>query len=459
MKVQNLSFSGFGDLISLTAVFFITTNKLEIHQLFPTWMIFLIYSGLLSTWVTIAYSRNLYLFLEEEIQTKARMRKYLESYFILAGILGIAFLFISFSTELKKLMIFFLLGFPVTAVIINALVFRISSGIVQSKIKNSKTLVAGTAQQAKKLSQLLNFSDSYKFKIKGMVNCFDSVGNEDHGFVTSLENLSDYVIENTIDEIIVALPLDKLKEINKIREICDYEGIRFKYAMNLESLFGDKCRAYQMGEFQIINVRHIPLDNLSSSTAKDMFDVLFSGVALVFLVPFMAIVGVLIKLESPGPIFYCPIRIGKNGQPFKLYKFRSMHKNDPSISGVNSTTKNDPRITKVGKFIRKYSIDELPQFINVLKGEMSVVGPRPHRVYLNNLMRSKSKDYMIRHYYKPGLTGWAQVNGWRGPLETDEQRKERIKHDLWYLKNWSFWLDIRIIWMTIFGKKTHKSAF
>ena len=132
---------------------------------------------------------------------------------------------------------------------------------------------------------------------------------------------------------------------------------------------------------------------------------------------------------------------------------------DDPVNGTKSTVKNDPRITRVGNFLRKYDLDELPQFINVLKGDMSVVGPRPHRTFLHNDFRAIVSKYMIRHYVKPGLTGWAQVNGWRGPATTLEQKTGRVKHDLWYIANWTFFLDIKIIFMTVFSKSARKNAF
>lgn len=132
---------------------------------------------------------------------------------------------------------------------------------------------------------------------------------------------------------------------------------------------------------------------------------------------------------------------------------------DDPLNGTKSTVKNDPRITRVGRFLRKYDLDELPQFINVLRGEMSVVGPRPHRVNLQNDFRKIVDEYMVRHYIKPGLSGWAQVNGWRGPTETVRQKTERIKHDLWYIENWSLWLDIKIVFLTVFGRKSRQNAF
>ena len=158
-------------------------------------------------------------------------------------------------------------------------------------------------------------------------------------------------------------------------------------------------------------------------------------------------------------IFYKPHRKGEADESFKCFKFRTMSECDNPKNGTRSTVKNDPRITRVGKFLRKYDLDELPQFINVLKGDMSVVGPRPHRTNLQTDFRKVVNDYMVRHYVKPGVSGWAQVNGWRGPTRTDTQKKERIKHDLWYIENWSFWLDMKIIFLTVFSRKTRQNAF
>jgi putative colanic acid biosynthesis UDP-glucose lipid carrier transferase len=213
------------------------------------------------------------------------------------------------------------------------------------------------------------------------------------------------------------------------------------------------------GHIDAVNVRQLPLDETYAFFLKNSFDKIFSAFALLALSPLFLVLAVLIKLDSPGTVFYCPVRIGKGGRPFKVFKFRSMRENDAHAGGILSTQKDDPRITKVGRILRKYSLDELPQFFNVLLGDMSVVGPRPHRSYLNQQLQESVDKYMIRHYFKPGITGWAQVNGWRGPTETDEQRKQRTLHDLWYMENWSLWLDVRIVYKTVFNGQTHKSAF
>ena len=188
------------------------------------------------------------------------------------------------------------------------------------------------------------------------------------------------------------------------------------------------------------------------NTSKDITDFCFALMALLFLSPLLTLIALAIKIESKGPVFYTPIRQGRKARLFSCYKFRTMYWemcDDPN-HGKLSTIKGDQRITPLGNFLRKYSLDELPQLINVLRGEMSIVGPRPHRIALRQVFSDVSHEYEMRHHVKPGLTGWAQVNGWRGPTQTLVQRAERIRHDIWYINNQNFWLDMKIMWMTIF---------
>jgi Undecaprenyl-phosphate glucose phosphotransferase len=190
------------------------------------------------------------------------------------------------------------------------------------------------------------------------------------------------------------------------------------------------------------------------SIAKRSFDVIFSAVALVLLSPFLALIGIVIKLDSKGPIFFRQERVGFDGKKFSMFKFRSMRV-DPEATGNEWTVANDPRRTKLGTFLRATSIDELPQLLNVLLGEMSLVGPRPERDYFVEKYRQEIPAYMLRHKVKVGLTGWAQVNGWRG----DTCIKSRIECDIYYIQNWSLWLDFKIIFMTIFKGLVNKNAY
>ncbi|MEL7192866.1 MAG: exopolysaccharide biosynthesis polyprenyl glycosylphosphotransferase, partial [Bacteroidota bacterium] len=217
--------------------------------------------------------------------------------------------------------------------------------------------------------------------------------------------------------------------------------------------------SYQLGDMPVLQLKQTAQDQFHNFMLKKIFDILFAGMFLLVFSPILILIAILIRLDSKGPIFYKPIRKGEAGGNFVCFKFRTMYVDTSKFAGMKSTTKDDPRITRVGKYLRKYSLDELPQFINVLRGDMSVVGPRPHRLNLNDEFQQTVDKYMVRHYVKPGITGWAQVNGWRGPTETDEQKSERAKHDLWYVENWSFWLDIKIVWLTVFGSKVHNNAF
>jgi len=277
--------------------------------------------------------------------------------------------------------------------------------------------------------------------------------------LSDLDNINEFLQVNDIDEIVIALPDDQKKNILKVLSVADYYGIRVRYVLDYHELFGNHYKITRLGHVDTVNIRELPIDGKVAGFFKNCFDKLFAVIALLCLLPLFLIVALIIKIESRGPVFYCPIRIGKGGKPFKVYKFRSMRENDDCAGGTRSTQCNDPRITRVGRILRKYSIDELPQFINVLLGNMSVVGPRPHRRFLNRQLQENVYHYMLRQYVKPGVTGWAQVNGWRGPTDTEEQKRQRTLHDLWYIENWSFRLDVKIIFLTIFSPKAHQAAF
>lgn len=297
--------------------------------------------------------------------------------------------------------------------------------------------------------------------LKGFISCNDEEDCviERERILGNLESINEYLYSNPIDEIVIALPTSHTKEIQNVLSVADYHGVRVKYILDYQEIFGSKYRITRYGHIDALNVRQFPVDGIMPSFFKGLFDKLFATFILIFFLPIFIMIAIIIKLDSPGPVFYFPIRIGKGGRPFKVFKFRSMRVNDNENAGTLSTQKDDPRITKIGRFLRKYSLDELPQFINVFIGEMSVVGPRPHRRYLNRQLQDSVYKYMIRHYVKPGITGWAQVNGWRGPTDTEEQRRQRTIHDLWYIENWSFFLDLKIIYLTLFSKKTGKDAF
>jgi putative colanic acid biosynthesis UDP-glucose lipid carrier transferase len=269
--------------------------------------------------------------------------------------------------------------------------------------------------------------------------------------------LSKVLSAYSIDEVFIDMSHLEEEKIQSGISIADSYGVRVKLIPDNPLLFSRNYKADTIGDLAIFRLRQSPLDNFNKTIVKRMFDFCFALIAMILLTPIYLIISLLIKLDSKGPVFYSPFRKGEGGNTFKCYKFRTMHICDNPVSGTKSTVLNDPRITRIGKFLRKVDLDEIPQFLNVLKGEMSVIGPRPHRINLQNDFRKSVNNYMVRGYVKPGITGWAQVNGWRGPTVTQEQKKERVNHDLWYIENWSFWLDLKIIFLTLFGRHRTKA--
>ena len=192
---------------------------------------------------------------------------------------------------------------------------------------------------------------------------------------------------------------------------------------------------------------------------KTIEDYILGSICLVIAMPLMALIAIAIKFDSAGPVFFIQKRHGFNGQEIDIYKFRSMICAREDDLNIPQATENDQRFTRLGKFLRRTSLDELPQLINVLQGRMSLVGPRPHAVAHNNSYKSRINNYLSRHRIKPGITGWAQVNGWRGETDTDEKMSERVSHDIYYINHWSLMLDLRILFMTLFVGFVNRNAY
>lgn len=411
-------------------------------------------------WLLLVYWRKLYAINFNHSGLSLRLSNYIKAYIILIGI-GLLFCsLVSFDNTSSKIVLAFVVGFPVLAIPMNFMLVALTNTVNLKEDNKKYALVAGIGKLAESVERQIFAANKSDCQIRGFINCNkeECVVGEDR-VVSELKEIHQYLRSNPVDEIIIALPYRRTKKIRDIVVAADYYGIRVKYIPDYQELFGKNYKAIRYGQFDAVNARQLPLDETFSFLLKNTFDKVFSLTALVLMAPFLLALAVWIKLDSPGPVFYCPIRIGKGGKAFKVFKFRSMRENDNAAGGCLSTQKDDPRITKLGRIMRKYSLDELPQFLNVLLGDMSVVGPRPHRSYLNQQLQESEDKYMIRHYFKPGITGWAQVNGWRGPTETKEQKSQRTLHDLWYVENWSLQLDLKIIFMTIFSRNVHKSAF
>jgi putative colanic acid biosysnthesis UDP-glucose lipid carrier transferase len=283
--------------------------------------------------------------------------------------------------------------------------------------------------------------------------------NTHHDIIGTVDDFQAIYDKTPFNDVIISVPLNEADKIKKYIHLAEKIGVKPRVVLNWYNVINYNFQIDSLGSIPLLDIRNVPLHKYANRFWKRAFDLFCSGILLILLLPIFILIAIAIKLDSKGSILYKPIRLGVNGKPFKLYKFRSMNNSDDAAGGTRSTTINDERITRLGKFLRKSNLDELPQLYNVLINEMSIVGPRPHRVNLNKDLQKKMSTYMVRHLVKPGITGWAQVNGWRGPTESKMQYMGRTLHDIWYIENWSFFLDIYILFLTIFGKKARKNAF
>jgi Undecaprenyl-phosphate glucose phosphotransferase len=273
--------------------------------------------------------------------------------------------------------------------------------------------------------------------------------------VYDLENICDLHPGNGISEAVMAIHPAQFSQIPRIIKAIEKLCIPARAIVDLGEGVVVRERLFQLGRMQMLDLSPTPADLPDYVLLKRAFDICFSAVVLLVTFPVTGLIALMIWLTSPGPIFFAQERIGLNGQPFRMYKFRTMKTCPPSESDTHWTTEEDPRRTRLGAFLRKMSLDELPQFVNVLKGDMSVVGPRPERPHFVDQFLREIGRYNHRHRLRVGITGWAQVNGWRG----DTSIERRVEYDLYYLQNWTFGLDLRIILLTIFSALIGRNAY
>jgi Undecaprenyl-phosphate glucose phosphotransferase len=261
--------------------------------------------------------------------------------------------------------------------------------------------------------------------------------------------------KESVDEVVVALPLKAYEKYGKIVGACEDAGIRVRIIPDYNRYLPGRPIVENFDGIPLLNIRKIPLDDPFYKFMKRMCDLVSSVIALIIASPLLVSIAVGIKLTSPGPVLFRQTRVGMNNKSFEMLKFRSMRVADDNTAETQWTTSNDPRKTKFGSFLRKTSLDELPQFFNVLIGNMSLIGPRPERPFFVEQFREDIPRYMVKHQVKPGITGWAQVNGWRG----DTSIEQRIECDLYYIENWDLFFDVKIFFLTIFKGLVNKNAY
>jgi len=316
-------------------------------------------------------------------------------------------------------------------------------------------IILGYGELSQELELFFKTLPEYGFKLLGY---FDSATNNAK-VIGDLDSAFTYCKSNKVEEIYCCIPYLDTEYVRKVVDFGDQNFIKIKLIADYRGFSSRGVDLQHYDQIPVLNIKYVPLDSPGNRFVKRLFDIVFSGLVILLVFPWLyPLIAIGIKLSSNGPVLFQQNRTGKQNYDFNCYKFRTMRIN--SEADIKQATKGDDRITKFGQFLRKSSIDEIPQFINVLLGDMSVVGPRPHPMNLNKQFEFRIEKFMARHFVKPGITGLAQAKGYRGPTLKLYQMRHRIRLDLFYIENWSLWLDIKIIGMTVISMlKGDENAF
>lgn len=318
-------------------------------------------------------------------------------------------------------------------------------------------LLVGYSRAAEQYIDRIRQNPQWGYVVRGILDDAIPRGTEYRGVkvIGQIDNLFYILPENKLDEIAVTLALENYDRLEEIVNLCEKSGVHTKFIPDYNSVVPSKPYTEDLNGLPVINIRHVPLTNTLNTIVKRGFDIVFGLAALLLFSPVLLIAAILVKLTSEGPVIFKQERVGLHNKPFQMYKFRTMEQQRPNEEKKEWTTRDDPRVTKVGKVFRRTSIDELPQLFNVLLGDMSLVGPRPERPFFVEKFKEEIPRYMIKHQVRPGMTGWAQVNGYRG----DTSIRKRIDCDLYYIENWTLGLDIKILFLTVFKGFINKNAY
>jgi putative colanic acid biosynthesis UDP-glucose lipid carrier transferase len=443
----------FSDLVIIIISFIISASLAQSFQLFfVNYLLFLLLIVLLAVWyfsakITGAYDNI-------TLSPFLRFTAILKNIFI-QGFTEIVFIFIS--KELlftRNFVLFYILLLVILIPLKTFLITKYFRVRKESGNNFNKLLIVGTGELGRNFYNQFTSYSNLDYRIAGFV---DKIKNNisDNLYLGSIEMLEKIIQQEGIDDVVLALDVTELQNYSKIIRICNNAAVRVHILPDYFQFMTKNLSLSAFDDFPIITLRTILLDQFHWKFIKRAFDLVFSLFVLVLIGSWLfLLIAIIEKLTSRGPVFYIQDRVGQKNKLFKCFKFRTMTVDPKRELSFNPTMKNEMSITGLGRFLRKTNLDELPQFINVLFGNMSVVGPRPHAVQFDKKYSEFIEEIKLRHIVKPGITGWAQIHGLRGDsLNEDENKKntrERIQHDIWYIENWSFGTDIQIIFLTVF---------
>lgn len=342
--------------------------------------------------------------------------------------------------------------------IVERLILKKTAAAMRRKGVNQRNiLLVGFSDASDRLIDAMKRNPEWGYKIYGILDDLADEGQEykKAKVIGRIEKLAEILQENVVDEVAVTLPLAAYGKLAEVVDTCEKYGVHTKFIPDYTGIIHSNPVTEDLDGVAVVNIRSVPLTDSFNRAVKRLMDILFSLFFIILFSPVMLVAAIMVKLSSPGPIIFKQKRVGYHNKEFNMYKFRSMVQQRPEDEKKGWTTKGDARVTKVGALLRKTSIDELPQFFNVLFGSMSIVGPRPERKQFVEQFMEEIPRYNVKHQVRPGITGWAQVNGLRG----DTSIPERIKYDLYYIENWSVWMDIKIMFLTVFKGFVNKNAY
>jgi len=381
----------------------------------------------------------------------------------IAGILIISMLFLllkknPYLQEYSTRMVFYFFMINVVVETVERNLIRQFLHSLRAKGYNQKhILLIGYSRAAEGFIDRVRQNAEWGYQVYGILDDHVRAGKEYRKvkILGKIAELDSILKLNQLDEIAITLGLKEYAKLEDIVASCEKSGVHTKFIPDYNNMIPTRPYTEDLEGLPVINIRHVPLNNMLNKTVKRAVDIFGALVALILFSPIMLITSAMIKITSPGPLIYSQERVGLHNRPFRMYKFRSMEVQPPAAEKSRWTTPNDSRVTPIGRFIRKTSIDEMPQLFNVLMGQMSLVGPRPERPFFVDKFKEEIPRYMIKHQVRPGMTGWAQVNGYRG----DTSITKRIEHDLYYIENWTLGLDFKILFLTFFKGFINKNAY
>lgn len=407
-------------------------------------------------YVLLYYYFNLY------TPKRATVHKYAIINIIQANTIGMVLLMVGLymieQINFSRSMIALFYGINIVLTTISRSLIRTLLQFFRKKGYNLKyILLVGYSRAAEEYINRINSNPQWGYVVRGILDDFVPSGTVYKGVkvVGSIENLLYILPENKLDEIAITLSLKDYDRLEYIVDLCEKSGVHTKFIPDYNSLFPSRPYTEDLMGLAVVNIRYVPLTNTLNWIAKRGMDILVSIIGIVVSSPIMIASAIAIKCTSKGPVIFKQERIGLHNKPFMMYKFRTMEVQKPGAEKRGWTVKDDPRVTRIGKLLRRTSMDELPQLFNILIGDMSIVGPRPERPQFVEKFREEIPRYMVKHQVRPGLTGWAQINGYRG----DTSIKRRIEYDIFYIENWTMSFDIKIMFLTLFKGFINKNAY